>query len=55
MLASDPAPQHGWAVARVAQENGAVHFYDDIYGHDVQLAKVLAPQQNGAAVMLAAK
>lgn len=39
----------------VAQENGAVHFYDDIYGHDVQLAKVLAPQQNGAAVMLAAK
>ncbi|MFP5245816.1 MAG: murein L,D-transpeptidase, partial [Thermoanaerobaculia bacterium] len=35
--------------------NGTVQFFDDIYGHDTQLAKVLEPQQQGAAVMLAAK
>ncbi len=39
----------------IAQENGDVHFVEDIYGHDVQLAKVLAPAQRGAAVMVAAK
>jgi murein L,D-transpeptidase YcbB/YkuD len=25
----------------VVQENGDVHFFDDIYGHDVALEKVL--------------
>jgi murein L,D-transpeptidase YcbB/YkuD len=39
----------------VAQENGQVHFYEDIYGHDVQLAKVLAPERKAAPVMVAAK
>ncbi|HYI13240.1 MAG TPA: L,D-transpeptidase family protein [Thermoanaerobaculia bacterium] len=39
----------------VADADGTVHFHEDIYGHDVQLAKVLAPQTRGAAVMLAAK
>ncbi|HEX7828328.1 MAG TPA: L,D-transpeptidase family protein [Thermoanaerobaculia bacterium] len=41
----------------VAQENGDVLFLDDIYGHDVKLAKMLTPktQQQGAGVLLAAK
>jgi murein L,D-transpeptidase YcbB/YkuD len=38
-----------------ATANGEVRFFDDIYGHDVQLAKVLEPEQKGAAVMIAAK
>jgi murein L,D-transpeptidase YcbB/YkuD len=43
-----------YATAAVT-ESGEVQFFDDIYGHDVQLAKVLAPAQHGAPVMLAAK
>jgi murein L,D-transpeptidase YcbB/YkuD len=39
----------------VARENGDVNFYQDIYGHDVQLARVLEPEQKGAVVMVAAK
>jgi murein L,D-transpeptidase YcbB/YkuD len=39
----------------VACENGEVNFYQDIYGHDTQLARVLEPEQKGAAVMVAAK
>ncbi|MDP9190148.1 MAG: L,D-transpeptidase family protein [Acidobacteriota bacterium] len=38
-----------------ATANGDVHFFEDIYGHDVQLAKVLAPEQKGAPVLVAAK
>ena len=38
-----------------ATANGEVHFFQDIYGHDVQLARVLEPQQKGAPVMVAAK
>ncbi len=38
-----------------ATANGEVHFFEDIYGHDVQLAKVLEPEQKGAPVMVAAK
>ena len=39
----------------VAQENGDVLFLDDIYGHDVTLAKMLTPKtQPGAGVLLAA-
>jgi murein L,D-transpeptidase YcbB/YkuD len=38
-----------------ATADGQVHFFDDIYGHDVQLAKVLEPEQKGAPVMVAAK
>lgn len=38
-----------------ATANGEVRFFDDIYGHDVQLAKVLEPEAKGAAVMVAAK
>ena len=45
----------GALATAIAQENGDVHFVEDIYGHDVQLAKVLAPAQRGAAVMVAAK
>ena len=32
-----------------------MNFYQDIYGHDTQLARVLEPEQKGAAVMVAAK
>ncbi|HEU4889096.1 MAG TPA: L,D-transpeptidase family protein [Thermoanaerobaculia bacterium] len=39
----------------VAQENGEVNFFQDIYGHDTQLARVLEPEQKGAAVLVAAK
>jgi murein L,D-transpeptidase YcbB/YkuD len=41
----------------VAQENGDVFFLDDIYGHNVKLAKALLPktQQQGAGVLMAAK
>jgi murein L,D-transpeptidase YcbB/YkuD len=40
----------------IAQENGDVHFVEDIYGHDTQLARAMAPAaQRGAAVMVAAK
>jgi murein L,D-transpeptidase YcbB/YkuD len=39
----------------VARENGEVNFYQDIYGHDTQLARVLEPEQKGAPVMVAAK
>ena len=39
----------------VAEANGEVHFFDDIYGHDVQLAKALAPPNSGTAVLIAAR
>ncbi len=39
----------------VAAPNGEVSFYDDIYGHDVQLAKVLRPSTRGGNVLVAAK
>jgi murein L,D-transpeptidase YcbB/YkuD len=38
-----------------ATANGEVHFFEDIYGHDQQLAKVLVPEQKGAPVLVAAK
>jgi murein L,D-transpeptidase YcbB/YkuD len=43
-----------YATAAVTTD-GQVNFFDDIYGHDTQLAKVLEPEHRGAAVMLAAK
>lgn len=39
----------------VARANGEVHFFDDIYGHDLELAKVLAPKTKAAPMMVAAK
>jgi murein L,D-transpeptidase YcbB/YkuD len=39
----------------IATADGEVHFFEDIYGHDVQLAKVLEPEQQGVPVMVAAK
>jgi L,D-transpeptidase YcbB len=39
----------------VAEENGEVKFLDDIYGHDVQLAKLLEPAAARGAVMVAAR
>lgn len=39
----------------VARANGDVHFFDDIYGHDVELAKALAPQTKAAPMLVAAK
>jgi murein L,D-transpeptidase YcbB/YkuD len=39
----------------VAEANGEVKFLDDIYGHDVQLAKLLAPAQPNGVVMVAAR
>jgi murein L,D-transpeptidase YcbB/YkuD len=38
-----------------ATADGQVHFFEDIYGHDLQLAKVLEPEQKGAAMLVAAK
>lgn len=38
-----------------AGEDGTVQFFDDIYGHDVQLASVLTPQRRGATMLLAAR
>ena len=39
----------------VARANGDVHFFDDIYGHDVELAKVLEPKAKAGSVLVAAK
>lgn len=39
----------------VAEADGEVRFLDDIYGHDVQLAKVLTPATKSAPVVVAAK
>jgi murein L,D-transpeptidase YcbB/YkuD len=39
----------------VARANGDVHFFDDIYGHDVELARVLAPRTKPAAAVVAAR
>ena len=39
----------------VARSNGEVHFFDDIYGHDVELARVLAPRTKTPAAVVAAK
>lgn len=39
----------------VAQQNGDVHFYDDIYGHDAKLVAALTPAAPKGAVMVAAK
>jgi murein L,D-transpeptidase YcbB/YkuD len=39
----------------VAQTNGTVHFYEDIYGHDAKLVAALTPAAPKGAVMVAAK
>ena len=39
----------------VAQQNGAVHFYEDIYGHDAKLIASLAPAAPKGGVLVAAK
>ena len=39
----------------VAQNDGTVHFYDDIYGHDARLVAALTPAAPKGAVMVAAK
>lgn len=39
----------------VAQADGTVHFYDDIYGHDARLVAALTPAAPKGAVMVAAK
>lgn len=39
----------------VAQANGDVHFFDDIYGHDTRLVAALTPAAPKGAVMVAAK
>jgi murein L,D-transpeptidase YcbB/YkuD len=39
----------------VAEENGEVKFLEDIYGHDVQLAKMLEPAAARGTVMVAAR
>ena len=38
----------------VARANGEVHFFDDIYGHDTELASVLEPKTKDASPMLVA-
>jgi murein L,D-transpeptidase YcbB/YkuD len=39
----------------VAQANGDIHFYDDIYGHDAKLIASLAPAAPKGGVLVAAK
>jgi murein L,D-transpeptidase YcbB/YkuD len=39
----------------VAQADGTVHFYEDIYGHDARLVAALTPAAPKGAVMVAAK
>jgi len=39
----------------VAQADGTVHFYDDIYGHDAKLVAALTPAAPKGAVLVAAK
>jgi L,D-transpeptidase YcbB len=39
----------------VAEPNGEVKFLDDIYGHDVQLAKMLEPATKSGTVLVAAR
>ena len=39
----------------VAQPNGDVHFYDDVYGHDAKLMAQLTPAASKGGVMIAAK
>ena len=39
----------------VAQANGDVHFFEDIYGHDAKLVAALTPAAKKGAVMVAAK
>lgn len=39
----------------VARPNGAVHFYEDIYGHDAKLIASLAPAAPKGGVLVAAK
>lgn len=51
----NPIPVMLLYATAAADANGKVSFFDDIYGHDVQLAKALAPQTKGAAVMVAAR
>lgn len=51
----DPVNVRVLYATAVARANGEVHFFDDIYGHDVELAKVLAPRTKSAAVVVAAK
>lgn len=39
----------------VAQPNGEMHFYEDIYGHDARLVAALTPASPQGAVLVAAK
>lgn len=39
----------------VAQSNGEVHFYDDVYGHDAKLVAALTPTATAGGVLMAAK
>jgi murein L,D-transpeptidase YcbB/YkuD len=39
----------------VAQPNGEMHFYEDIYGHDARLVAALTPASPKGAVLVAAK
>ena len=39
----------------VAQNDGTVHFYDDIYGHDAKLVAALTPVAPKGAVLVAAR
>ena len=39
----------------VARANGDVHFFNDVYGHDVELAKVLTPKTSASPMIVAAK
>lgn len=52
---ANPIPVMLMYATAAADETGRVSFFEDIYGHDVQLAKALAPETNGAAVMVAAR
>jgi L,D-transpeptidase YcbB len=52
---SNPIPVKIIYQTVVAQADGTVHFYDDIYGHDAKLVAALTPAAPKGAVMVAAK
>ncbi len=52
---SNPIPVKIIYQTAVAQTDGTVHFYDDIYGHDAKLVAALAPAAPKGAMLVAAK
>jgi murein L,D-transpeptidase YcbB/YkuD len=52
---SNPIPVKIIYQTAVVQNDGTLHFYDDIYGHDAKLVAALTPAAPKGAVLVAAK